>query len=136
MGLLRSDGMLQGLTHKKSWESIGYQVKEGEFRSGQKIVLHRPPENSPNPIPKLWEKPVLEFETYESRTQELEALAARIKYNLEQDGLKSSRDILIVVLGSVKDAGQLETEVGKFLMKEGINIYIAAAKTLNQLNPN
>ncbi|BAZ80957.1 pentapeptide repeat protein [Sphaerospermopsis kisseleviana NIES-73] len=36
----------------------------------------------------------------------------------------------------MKDAGQLETEVGKFLMKEGINIYIAAAKTLNQLNPN
>ena len=136
MGLLRSDGILQGLTDKKSWESIGYQVKEGEFRSGQKIVLHRPPENSPNPIPKLWEKPVLEFETYESRYEELEALAARIKYNLEQDGLKPSRDILVIILGSVQDAGRLETEVGKFLMEKGINIYIAAAKTLNQLNPN
>ena len=137
MGLLRPDGMLQGLTNRRSWESIGYEIKEGQFNPpGQKIVLHRPPENSPNPIPKLWQKPVLEFNIYESRRQELEALAERIKYNLEEDGLKPSRDILIVVLGSVQEAPNLETEVGEFLIKKGIDVYIAAAKRLNQLKPN
>ena len=136
MGLLRPYGMLQGLTNKNSWEAIGYQVQKGEFRSGQEITLHRPPENSPNLLPKLWGQPVLEFETYENRIEELKALAERIKYNLNQDGFKPSEDILIIVLGSPQEASQLETEVGQFLMNQGIDIFIAAATGLNQLNPN
>ncbi|KOR37179.1 MULTISPECIES: DEAD/DEAH box helicase [Planktothricoides] len=136
MGLLRPQGMLAGLTNKESWQAIGYEIKQGSFNPvGQKVTLNRPPENSPNPIPKLWEEPVLEFETYDSRAEELEALAAKIKHNLSYDGLKPSRDILVVVLGSVFEAMDLETQVASFLMDEDINIYIPTAIKLNQLKP-
>ena len=42
MGLLRDEGMLRGLTTRKDWEGIGYEVQQGSFRSGEEIVLHRP----------------------------------------------------------------------------------------------
>jgi superfamily I DNA and RNA helicase len=136
MGLLRPEGMLSGLTNQESWRAIGYDVTKGSFQPpGQQITLYRPPENSPNPIPRLWGEPVLKFETYESREEELEALAEKIKHNLSHDGLKASQDILVIILGSTFEAMNLETEVGRFLMDEGIDIYIAAAKKLNQLNP-
>ncbi len=133
MGLLRPEGMLSGFTKKKDWEGIGYEVT-GNFCNGQQITLHRPWQHSPNPVPALWEKPVLEFEMYESREAELTALAHNIRQNLEVEGLKPSRDILVVVLGAnAEEAMEQETEVAGFLKDRGIDIYIPTAQKINDL---
>lgn len=134
MGLLRPDGMLSGLTRKDEWESIGYEV-QGAFREGQEITLHRPPANSPNPIPTLWGEPVIQFNTYSSRQEEFTVLAENIKHNLEYDGLKPSRQILVLIIGNFYEAMKLETYVAEFLMQQGIDIFVASAVRLNQLNP-
>ena len=135
MGLLRPEGMLSGLTEAKDWKAIGYEVT-GDFRkkNGQ-ITLHRPPKNSPNPVPELWSEPVINFETYDSRIEELSALVQNIQHNLTYDGLFPSREILVVVLGSTYEAMDLETHVASFLKEHGINIFIPTATSLNQLNP-
>ncbi|MBW4533185.1 MAG: ATP-binding domain-containing protein [Pleurocapsa minor HA4230-MV1] len=133
MGLLRPNGILSGLTTKTEWESIGYEV-QGAFREGQEITLHRPPANSPNPIPTLWGEPVIQFNTYSSRQEEFSILAENIKHNLEYDGLTPSRQILVLVLGGY-EAKQLETHVAEFLMNQGIDIFIPSAVKLNQLDP-
>ena len=134
MGLLRPDGMLSGLTRKDEWESIGYEV-QGAFREGQEITLHRPPANSPNPIPTLWGEPVIQFNTYSSRQEEFTVLAENIKHNLKYDGLKPSRQILVLIIGNLYEAMKLETYVAEFLMQQGIDIFIASAIRLNQLDP-
>lgn len=138
MGLLRPEGMLSGFTRQRDWEAIGYQILQGSFSSsGQTITLYRPPENSPNPVPQVGKQPVLEFETYSNRIDELTALAADIRHNLEVDGLNKSRDILVVVLNSNADeALSLETEVAEFLMEHNIDIYVPTAKTINVLERN
>ncbi len=124
MGLLRPEGILSGYTRKKSWENIGYQVT-GIFNNGQEITLHRPSKNSPNPIPEIWQKPVLQFKTFETREAKLKALAQNLKYNIEHDGLQPSRNILVVVLGSNRDeATELQDRVALVLMNKGIPIYI------------
>jgi superfamily I DNA and RNA helicase len=135
MGLLRPEGMLTGITRKDEWENIGYEVVKGKFTPGQQITLHRPPENSPNPVPELWGAPVLKFETYGSRQEEMSALAEKIWHNLSEDDLKPSRDILVIVLGSTYEAMELENHVAAFLMKQGIDIYIPTALELNELKP-
>ncbi|WP_429713162.1 ATP-binding domain-containing protein [Bacillus rhizoplanae] len=132
MGLLRSEGMLRGLTTRKDWEGIGYEVKQGSFRSGEEIVLHRPEKNSPNLIPYEWKGDVLQFFTYQSRNEELRALAKSIKENIENDKLNPSRDILVVTLGDDK---KLQNEVARYLMNERIDIYIPSATEKNSLNP-
>ncbi|MBD1938692.1 nuclease-related domain-containing DEAD/DEAH box helicase [Microcoleus sp. FACHB-68] len=134
MGLLRPEGMLTGITRAEDWKAIGYEVT-GKFISGQKITLHRPPHNSPNPIGELWGEPVLEFNTYSSRKAEMSALAEKILHNLSEDELKPSRDILVIVLGASEDAIELENQVANFLVEKGIDIYIPTALELNELKP-
>jgi superfamily I DNA and RNA helicase len=136
MGLLRPEGMLTGLTNQKAWKEIGYEVVgNSKFISGRQVTLQRPLENSPNPIPELWGKPVLEFATYNSRQEELTALAENIMHNILHDGLNPSRDILVVVLGSTYEAMELETQVAGFLMEQEIDVYIPTALKLNDLVP-
>lgn len=135
MGLLRRGGMLTGITRAEDWRAIGYEVT-GRFTSGQQITLRRPPENSPNLIPELWEGPVLEFIAYRSRQEELTALAENIIYNLRHDGLKPSREILVIVLGSGFEAMELETAVAEFLISQGIDIYIPSTLDCNILIPD
>ncbi|MBK1987127.1 ATP-binding domain-containing protein [Sphaerospermopsis aphanizomenoides BCCUSP55] len=135
MGLLRPEGMLTGITNKDDWNRIGYEVK-GDFRRvGKPITIHRQPEYSPNPIPELWGKPVLEFETFSSREAEMTALAEKIMHNIVHDGLSPSRDILVLVLGSPYEAIELETNVASFLMEYDIDVYIPTALKLNDLTP-
>jgi superfamily I DNA and RNA helicase len=142
MGLLRYGGMLTGITRAEDWRAIGYEVT-GRFIPGQQITLRRPPENSPNFIPELWEGSVLEFVAFRDRQEELTALAQNIFYNLRHDGLKPSREILVIVLGAGFEAMKLETAVAEFLMSQGIDIYIPSTPDCNILqtdkqnrNPN
>ncbi|WP_071192691.1 ATP-binding domain-containing protein [Trichormus sp. NMC-1] len=135
MGLLRPEGMLTGITNKEDWQRIGYEVK-GDFRRvGKPITVERQPQFSPNPIPELWGKPVLEFETYSSREAEMTALSEKIMYNIVHDGLNPSRDILVLVLGSTYEAMELETYVASYLMESDIDVYIPTALKLNDLVP-
>ncbi|WP_321170115.1 DEAD/DEAH box helicase [Mastigocoleus testarum] len=133
MGLLRPEGMLSGITNKKDWDKIGYEV-QGDFRRvGKPITIERPPEYSPNPISELWGEPLLEFQTYSSRQRELMALAENIMHNIVHDGLNPSRDILVVILGSTTEAIELEKEVADFLIDQNIDVYLPTALKLNDL---
>lgn len=135
MGLLRTEGMLTGITNKDDWNRIGYEIT-GDFRRvGKPITVHRPPQYSPNPIPEIWGEPVLEFETYNSRQEEFSALAENIMHNIVHDGLNPSRDILVLVLGSTFEAIELETQVADFLIDQKIDVYIPTALNLNDLAP-
>jgi len=135
MGLLRYGGMLTGITRAEDWRAIGYEVT-GSFIPGQQITLRRPKENSPNLIPELWEGSVLEFVAYRDRQEELTALAENIIYNLRHDGLKPSREILVIALGSGIDAMKLESAIAEFLMSQGIDIYIPSTPDCNILIPD
>lgn len=131
MGLLRRRGMLTGITRQEDWEAIGYEVR-GNFQIGQQITLKRPLPNSPNPVTQLWQGEVIKFKNYFSRQQELTALANNIKHNLRHDGLCPSREILVLVLGNFWEASELENCVAKFLIKQGIDVYLAGSNQANQ----
>jgi superfamily I DNA and RNA helicase len=149
MGLLRRGGMLTGINRVEDWKAIGYEVivdktskinaaifKNNQYQLAKKVTICRPPDNSPNLVPKLWVNPVLEFEAYRSRQEELTALAEDILYNLKIDGLRPSREILVIVLGSGFEAIELETYTANFLMQQGIDIYIPSTPSCNLLKVN
>lgn len=94
-----------GILTQEDWENIGYEVLKGSFNPvGQKVVLHRPVEMTPNMVPEIWDGKVIEFNNYSNRHEKLTELAQKIKYNIEVDGLNPSRDILVIALGN--SAGQ------------------------------
>jgi superfamily I DNA and RNA helicase len=132
MGLLRPQGMLTGITRTEEWQAMGYEV-QGKFISGQQITLKRPRENSPNPLPELWQGNIIELQVYESRQKELFALAKNIKQNLRYDGLHPSQEILVIIVGEFFDAIKLENHLANFLMRQGIDIFIPGNSDCNLL---
>ena len=134
MGWLRPQGMLAGFIDREEWSAIGYQVV-GKLAIGQQITLKRPLDNSPNPINELWQGETIEFKTYASRQQELTALTNQIKYNLRHDGLRPAREILVIILGTFHDAKELVQQTARFLMKQGIAVYLPGSSNYNLLHP-
>jgi len=132
MGLKRDGDMIAGFTRQDEWGAIGYEV-DGSFQAeGNQIILDRPSENSPNPTPKLWEDNLINFATYDSREEEIEALARKIRRNIDVEGLSPSRDILVIVLG--KWGGSTwgrQQAVAEALQRHGIDTYIPSAEELN-----
>ncbi|MBP0018292.1 MAG: pentapeptide repeat-containing protein [Cyanobacteria bacterium SBLK] len=132
MGLLRPQGMLSGMTRKEEWQAIGYEVK-GQFYPQQKITVHRPRENSPNPIFEFWQGSCIELQIFRDRQQELSHLARNLIHNLRYDGLRPSQEILVIILGDFFDAVKLETYVANFLIQQGLDIYIPSTSDCNIL---
>nr|WP_322714607.1 NERD domain-containing protein [Nostoc sp. ChiSLP03a]MDZ8215860.1 NERD domain-containing protein [Nostoc sp. ChiSLP03a] len=132
MGWLRPEGMLTGITNKKDWEHIGYEV-DGDFRKiGEPITISRPLKNSPNPVHHFWSGDLLEFNVYASYEAELDALRKKIHQNIHCDGLKPSRDILVIVLGSQEESINLQKRAAQTLQKYGVDSYIPSALNSNQ----
>ncbi|MEH2039190.1 DEAD/DEAH box helicase [Nostoc sp.] len=132
MGWLRPEGMLTGITNKKDWEHIGYEV-DGDFRKiGEPITISRPLKNSPNPVHHFWSGDLLEFNVYDSCEAELNALREKIHQNIHCDGLKPSRDILVIVLGSQEESINLQKRAAQTLQKYGVDFYIPSALNSNQ----
>lgn len=146
MGLLRREGMLSGFTTQADWQRIGYEVLQGSFTSQQRIKLHRPLENSPNPLPQLWGSNPLTFDIYEDWDDQLIALVKLIQHNLAEDQLQPSRDILVVVLGATQEdedltqlnaptrrSRSLQNRVANALHSQGLPYYIPGASRQNDL---
>lgn len=133
MGLKRDGSMIAGFTRQEDWEAIGYEVDGNFTASGNEITLLRPEENSPNPVPKLWDGSVIEFETYGTRHKELNAVAQKVRQNLTNDNLKPSRDILIIALGD--DAWAIRRKMANTLRRHDIDSFVPSATKLNDPNP-
>lgn len=132
MGLLRTAGMLTGSIYPEEWQALGYQII-GDLENGASVTLKRQEKDSPNLVSQLWSGNIIEFNKFLSRQQELTVLADKIKHNLADDKLQS-HEILVIVLGTFYDAAQLELEVAKFLIRQGINIYLPANSAANILH--
>ena len=134
MGLLRPEGVLSALTTKESWQKLGYEV-EGDFRRlGDTVTLTRTRKNSPNAVPDLYPKGVLTFNTYRSRAEEVDMLARLIERDLNE-GLKASRDLLVVTLGDYHSAKKGQEWLAGALAAKGISYFIPGAKCADDPDP-
>ncbi|WP_036480836.1 pentapeptide repeat-containing protein [Myxosarcina sp. GI1] len=132
MGLLRKQGMLTGSIYPEEWQALGYQIN-GNLENGTLVTLKRHDKDSPNLVGELWSENIIEFNKFSTRQQELSVLADNIKYNLATDKLRSDREILVIVLGTFYVAAELELEVAKFSIRQGLNIYLPTNSDINIL---
>jgi superfamily I DNA and RNA helicase len=130
MGLLRPEGMLAGLTNQKDWKAIGYEV-DGQFRSGTDVTLTRLPENSPNPLPSFTDEPLVTFQSYPTRREELQALVRSVQEDLTTHGLQPSRQVLVVVPGLEWEPYNVQREVFRALRAANLSVYLPGNKDVN-----
>ena len=133
MGYLHSELILTSFNYEEEWQAIGYQVT-GQLKSGNPVTLEYKAQNEANSIENLWQEEVINCQIYHYRQQELAALAANIKYNLSQDNLLAN-DILIIPLSCYKNDDFLTQQTAKFLMRQGIKIFIPGRESVNSLHP-
>jgi len=92
-----SNRIVQMLDEKKYWEDIGYEVKKGDFKEGERIVIERPIKNSLETISKHFKKnEIVKFSAHKDYAEELKQCVRNILDDLEQGLLPD--DILVVVV--------------------------------------
>ncbi len=132
LGFLRPQGMLVNILDAAEWNSLGYKLLDQSLEK-QAITLKYHPTNKINLLQELWQGKIINFTKYDSRLQELTALANRIKKNINQENLQYSRQLLVIILGRGTELNFLEQQTAKFLMRQGINIYLPSSKNYNCL---
>jgi superfamily I DNA and RNA helicase len=94
----------------------------------------------------LWGRNPLEFEVYDDLASQLQSLIQKIRYNLDYDGLKLGRDILVIILGADQDSqGQgrmrnsqlspssaLQRQVANTFQSQNIPFYLPGASQPNR----
>jgi superfamily I DNA and RNA helicase len=112
MGLLRKEGVLQGVSNRDEWKKLGYEVLEGDFtdasvKEKKPIKIERQAEKSPHPIDqenfigKEGIGETLTIETFADESEEQEWISRQVALDLKK-GLQPS-DILITALGGEKE---------------------------------
>jgi len=100
---LYADRCVQMLTNKGSWEALGYIVEEGELEKGNKIVIRRPEEYSPNPITSLYKgkQDVIQVEIFDDHESELNWIAESIYFDINTENVLPEH-IIVICLDAVK----------------------------------
>ena len=137
-GVFRPEGLLTAMTRIEDWKMLGYRVKVEQSVESRpaKITLCYDGENYPHPVSQFWQSSPIEFEAYYSRQDELSALSQDLYHNLRVDGLRPSREILVIIFGDSFEAIALEGYVAKFLISQGLDIYIPGAVDCNIVTNN
>jgi superfamily I DNA and RNA helicase len=132
VGLLRPNGRLSRFT-KEDLTDIGFTL-EGDLRVKNSIIrISRNAENSKNPVTELWKKPLIEFETFENRQEEMKALTQKIN-EAKTSGFQLDKNLLVIALGNSQQVSTLQSWIVDALQKAQINFFIPGEKDDTQLS--
>ncbi len=131
-GLLRSQGRLSRFT-KEDLENSGFMMK-GDLRANNSLVrIWRSAENSKNPISGLWKEPFIEFNTFDNRQDEVQALVQKIS-EAKNSGFKLDRQLMVISLGNWEQVHIQQRRIAESLTQAKIDFFIAGSKGINQTN--
>lgn len=97
--------IVQMLESKEHWEDFGYEVKSGELRAEETVVITRPQQNSPSSISES--SPIDEIigvQTFSDHQKEVEFVASRIRDDIVTQGLPAE-DLLVICADDRNAAG-------------------------------
>ncbi len=130
MGWLRYLGVLTMINDQKSWQDIGYKLT-GKVADGETITIKKKASFLPHPLSKFYQGEVITFKTFYSRQQELNYLGEKILTNLRYDGLRPTKQILVIILGNSYFVKELQSQCQEILQKKAIEVFIP-----HKNNPN
>lgn len=120
--------LVQLFEDKKLWEDIGYTIKEGVIRDGEKVILYRTDENSPvflenhSSIDDL-----IQFRKFDTTQDEAKWVVDDIEKNLKEEELKY-QDIMIIH-PDPKVTKSYVSQIRVMLMEKNIKSHIVGVQT-------
>ena len=121
-------GLIQMFERSELWGDVGYVVTDGILRDGERVVLERTPQSSPEFLeaPAAVD-PLIEFHVFSSLAEQAEWLAAQIAINVTTDELGHS-DIIVINPDPVTTVKQVGAP-RRILFSKGIQTHVAGVDT-------
>lgn len=95
-GIYRPSGLVQIFDTDSLWTDVGYEIVEGELRSGEQVALARTPETSPLFLENHSTlDDLIQFHQFDSKADQAEWLVENIKTNIYQEELRPE-DIVVI----------------------------------------
>lgn len=114
--------VLQRLESNHQWEALGFEVKEGESKTGNKMVISRPEKNTPSYSNDKFKGDSLLIYKFGNFHDECKAIAQMIaKYINEEDCLPT--DVCVICIDR-KSVGGYLNQISILLENEGIQSYM------------
>lgn len=114
--------VLQRLESNDHWSSLGFEVIEGNSKTGDKMVITRPEKYTPSYSNTLFEaKDIIEHKVCDNIDEECEFIAKRIASDITYDNLLPS-DICVICLDS-KYVSQYLSKIQMHLERKSIEVF-------------
>ena len=128
-GIYRENGELVTMFREKElWKDVGYKIEKGDLELGQRVVLGRDKESSPDfLVEKVNQDELIQFRVFDSYEEEIKQVAEDIEKNIREEDL-DPRDIIVIhpnALRTKNDVAALRKE----LFKRNIESHLAGVNT-------
>lgn len=121
-------GLVQMFDQPQLWQEIGYRTKEGQLAKGQKIVLERTDETSPQFLENHSTiDDIVVFRKFDSEVEQNDWLVQQIETNLQKEELR--HDDIIVIHPDPISARQKTGPIRRILFEKGIQNHLAGVDT-------
>lgn len=99
LGIHNLSGKMQIISNKEIWESIGYDVNEGECESGNHMIIKRPKENSISVVHQIYSGDIKTFRMnkFNNYKDEIKAIVSDVDVMVNREKV-NPKDILIIAL--------------------------------------
>jgi superfamily I DNA and RNA helicase len=108
--------IVQMLESAEHWEDVGYEVKTGELKTGEKVKIERPSRNSPLQLRTPDDFPLLHWKKFETMDKEVEWVAKSVKSFVDA-GL-NPEEILVISLDDRNARSYLSAVAEKLALVE------------------
>lgn len=122
-------GLIQMFDQPALWEEVGYRVSAGTLAKGERVVLERTNETSPefladhSPVDDL-----VRFQQFSNEAEQNAWLVEQIRHNIEEEELR--HDDIIVIHPDPVSARARSGPIRKTLFERGIQSHLAGVDTL------
>ena len=123
--------LVQFFDQPQLWRDVGYEIKEGAFKSKSNVILQRTTESSPEYLEKHSHiDDLIIFKSFNNKTEQAEWVASEIEKNLKHDELLY-KDIIVINPIALTTKEEVSI-IRSILLEKGINNHISGEFNANK----
>jgi superfamily I DNA and RNA helicase len=127
-GVYREEGLVQMFEEEALWKEIGYKKAKGELTGGERAVLKRTAESSPEFLEEHSKiDDIVKFKCLNNKKEQINWIANQIEKNLKEDEL-THRDIIVIHVNPIKTKDRVGP-LRKLLYEKDINSHLTGVTT-------
>lgn len=113
--------ILQRLESNLHWESLGFTVESGDCKTGSKMIISRPEENTPSVVNDAFKGDLITIQAFESISSECEYVCKCIRDDIKKENLLAD-DICVICL-DMRNIGTYYSRISTRLSEFGIRTF-------------